>query len=862
MAAHNENSKKSANRRNTAAKTGMRTSAGRTAAGKTAEGKAALNKTANGRTSSNRTASNKTAAKTTANRRTASTRTAEVRTAAQKTSANKTSTQRTSQKSANTARISPKTSRTKTADKTAAGRTTAGRTTASRTTASSYAKKIRRTAQNRPTHSNAAYANASRSAAYSSAYISENPDAYSNAYSNAGGQKPKKKHPILRFCFRSILILFTLFCAFFAYLWATTEIPQPDAIAVAEKTTVFYSDGVTKIGEFAMQNRTIADCSAMPSHVGNAIVASEDRTFWSNDGVDLQGIARALYNNIRHGTRQGGSTLTQQYAERYYLGETDSYFGKMREAVLAMKIAQSQDKSTVLCNYMNTIYFGRGAYGIQAAAQTYFAKDAQNLTLEESAMIAGIIPAPTAWNPIDNPEAAKTRYERVIGIMNEDGYITEEQKAAAIANTAQPVGSDNPDSAYSGEDSGGSGYILREVQKELTASGKFTNEQLYSGGYRIVTSIDKAKQDAIQNLSASKTAYSEPEGLQSGAMTVRSADGAIEAMYAGDDYSARQLNNATEASYEPGSTMKPFGLLGAIQNKVNLNTTFNGNSPRMFAGLSQPMKNYADKSYGRIDLYKATALSVNTVFMEVNERLTPQVTAKIAKAAGIDSEISPDSPYNILGNDAVCVKDIAQAYSAFSNGGRRVKAHFVQSVSKQQPSKQQPSLNSSASKNQPNSGQEQVYVFDDNAQSGKTDSRGTDEKTGEKIGEQVFNSYDIAVLNKAMTGPVSSGGSAAALAGLGRNLCGKTGTANDGTALSLAVYTPSEVTVMAIWNSGSDGSAQTVPTFSGFEQGEGYIPALVKNYLSEILKNKTNETFPAAADTGLIGGSDGLWGRQ
>ena len=172
----------------------------------------------------------------------------------------------------------------------------------------------------------------------------------------------------MRFCFRSILILFTLFCAFFAYLWATTEIPQPDAIAVAEKTTVFYSDGVTKIGEFAMQNRTIADCSAMPSHVGNAIVASEDRTFWSNDGVDLQGIARALYNNIRHGTRQGGSTLTQQYAERYYLGETDSYFGKMREAVLAMKIAQSQDKSTVLCNYMNTIYFGRGAYGIQAAA--------------------------------------------------------------------------------------------------------------------------------------------------------------------------------------------------------------------------------------------------------------------------------------------------------------------------------------------------------------------------------------------------------------------------------------------------------------------------------------------------------------
>ena len=242
---------------------------------------------------------------------------------------------------------------------------------------------------------------------------------------NAGGThrppKKKKKHRILKG-----ILLFLLLCIVagggtFAFLYATTEVPDPEKIAMAEKTTVYYNDGKTEIGSFAEQNREIIDCSALPDYVGNAIVASENRTFWSDSGIDLRGIGRALVNNVTKGTRQGGSTITQQYAERYYLGETTTYKGKIKEAFLALKIAQSQDKDKVLCNYMNTIYLGRNAYGIQAAAKAYFNKEAKDLTLSEAATLAGIIPSPNNWDPAKNKTMAEQRFKRVLHIMTEDG---------------------------------------------------------------------------------------------------------------------------------------------------------------------------------------------------------------------------------------------------------------------------------------------------------------------------------------------------------------------------------------------------------------------------------------------------------
>ena len=238
--------------------------------------------------------------------------------------------------------------------------------------------------------------------------------------------KKLKKRPILKYLLFSFLGLFILGIGGLSVAYAMIKIPSPESVALSQKTTVYYNDGTTPIGSFSQQNRQIIQCSTLPDYVGNAVVASENRTFWTDSGIDFKGIGRALFNNITTGSRQGGSTITQQYAERYYLGETKSYMGKLKEALLALKIAQTQDKSTVLCGYLNTIYWGRGAYGIQAAAQAYFGKNAKDLTSSEAAMLAGIIPAPSVWDPAVDQTAATKRFNRVIKIMKEDGYISSE----------------------------------------------------------------------------------------------------------------------------------------------------------------------------------------------------------------------------------------------------------------------------------------------------------------------------------------------------------------------------------------------------------------------------------------------------
>lgn len=390
--------------------------------------------------------------------------------------------------------------------------------------------------------------------------------------------KGRKKHLILKWTLGIIGLFLAVGIGAFAYLYATIEIPQPETIALAEKTSVYYADGKTKIGTFAEQNREIIDCSVLPKYVGQAVVASENRTFYTDRGIDLKGIARALINNVTKGTRQGGSTITQQYAERYYLGETTTYMGKLKEAILAVKIAQTQDKDTVLCNYLNTIYLGRSAYGIQAAAQAYFGKDAKDLTVPEAAMLAGIIPSPSNWDPAVNAKQAKSRFERVINIMKEDGYITAKQASEAtmpktVTNAQQNI--------YEGPN----GYLLQMVRSELINSKAFTQDDLDTGGYTIVTTIDKSKQDLMyQTASPTKGNAGMPDGVQTGGLSVNVKDGSIISLYAGEDYLKKQLNNVTDATYEVGSTMKPFTLLSTVQTGVSLDTVFNGNSPRSFPG--------------------------------------------------------------------------------------------------------------------------------------------------------------------------------------------------------------------------------------------------------------------------------------
>lgn len=633
------------------------------------------------------------------------------------------------------------------------------------------------------------------------------------------GPKPKgkSKHLILKWVLGITGALLALGIGAFAYLYATTEIPQPESIAVAENTTVYYADGTTPIGTFSEQNREIIDCSVLPDYVGQAVVASEDRSFYTNRGIDLVGIARAFWNNLTTGSRQGGSTITQQYAERYYLGETTSYLGKAREAILALKIAQAQDKDQVLCNYMNTIYLGRGTYGIQAAAKAYFGKEAKDLTVAEAAMLAGIIPSPSSWDPAIDPEQAQARFTRVLRIMQEDGYITaQEQQEAQFPQTIE----------YTQQNSyqGANGYLLQMVRDELTGSGTFSAEQLDTGGYAIVTTIDKSKQDLMYSVVSPAQNGMQgviPDGMEFGGISVNAKDGSIISVYAGEDYLTKQLNQATQSVYEIGSTMKPMALLGAIQEGVNLDTVFNGNSPRKFDGIADPVGNFGNMSYGNVNLYTATAQSLNTVYMDVQAKLGTQRIAEIAKEAGAESDaLDGTNPFTVLGNNALTTKDVARMYATIANQGNRPNIHIVSSVK--------------------NTDGEDIY-------------KAPTETT------QVFDANDTALVTKAMTGTVQNGTATEALA-VGHNLAMKTGTANDSYAASTVGFTPSVVSVFAMWYPDANGNPQEVPAFGGWSGGSDYPVHLFTQYMTQALAGTDNETFPNAVDHGKVGGSDGSWG--
>lgn len=626
----------------------------------------------------------------------------------------------------------------------------------------------------------------------------------------------RTKHPII---FWALIVVFTpiiLGILTVAWMYVTTDIPQPDKIAMADKTKVYYADGKTEIGSFAEQNREIINCSVLKPYVGNAIIASENRSFYKDGGIDLKGIGRAIIHNVTSKGRWGGSTITQQYAERYYLGETKTYLGKLHEAILALKIAQTQDKNTVLCNYMNTIYLGRGAYGIQAAAKAYFGVEAKDLTLSQAAMLAGIIPAPSSWDPAIMPKEANIRFKRVLRIMREDKYITsEEYKNAKMPQTINQT----KQNVYAGPQ----GYLLQMVRSELTSGGAFTKEDLDTGGYRIITTIDKAKQDLMFSV-ASPTAGARgvtPQGVQTGAMSVNPKDGSIISVYAGDDYLSKPLNNATQALYEPGSTMKPFALIGAIQAGTNLNTLFNGNTGLKFKGIDKPVNNFANTNWGIINLYKATANSVNTPFMALQEKLGQKGVANTAVMAGLNAQrINGKNPFTVLGNDPVHISEIARAYSTIANQGRRPDLHIVSSVK--------------------NPDGKEFY-------------------RAPTAGKQVFAAADMALAIKAMQGVVQYGTSPE-VRGVGKPIAGKSGTANDASACSFVGFTPSVVTVFAIWNPDAQGNPLPVPTFRGYPGGIGYSAHLFTRYMRAALAGTAAEKFPEAKDNGKIGGEDGTWG--
>ncbi|MGH3999307.1 MAG: transglycosylase domain-containing protein, partial [Pseudonocardiaceae bacterium] len=410
-----------------------------------------------------------------------------------------------------------------------------------------------------------------------------------------------------------LLAVLTPVLAFFAG-WLFLSVPSPVALAAQRKqiTTIMSSDGATEIGRFVPEegNRIAVDLNQVPVHVQNAVLAAEDRSFRSNPGFDITGIARAAWKQLTGGTG-GGSTITQQYVKVVTGQDEYSIIRKFREVIISAKITKQNSKDQILEDYLNTIYFGRGAYGIQAASQAYFGKDVQSLTPSEAAVLAGAIRSPSRLDPAKDPQLAQERWSFVLDGMVAQGWLSQAQAATRYPATIEPgqaPGSPTDDRAH----------IVEQVLAELDKHG-ISREQLAVNGGRINTTIDARAQRLAQEAVLTKL-RGQPENLHSALVAIDPRTGGVTAYYGGQQGDGFDL--AGGPAWNPGSAFKPFTMLAALEQDIGLNSVYNGDSPLVIDG--RPYANSESRDYSQVTLQEAMTQSVNTAFVRLAEEVGPQ----------------------------------------------------------------------------------------------------------------------------------------------------------------------------------------------------------------------------------------------
>ena len=359
-----------------------------------------------------------------------------------------------------------------------------------------------------------------------------------------------------------------------------TKLPDPNKDFQTNTTDIYYRDGKTLIGSLSVQNRQTISYSQMPQTIKDAVVAAENRTFWTDSGISPKGILRAAWTILRGGELQGGSTITQQYVKVMYLNSGRTISRKLEELVLSVKIARKVPKQQVLRDYLNTIYFGRGAYGIQAGAEAYFNEPASKLTLEQSAVLAAVLNAPSLYDPAVSPSNVPrltARYQYVLDGMLQMGTITQKQHDQAIK--ALPKFPAIPVSSTFG---GVKGFLMNMAIDELHSLG-YDDSQIQGGGLHVVTTFDqnleaaavKAAQDNT-NLSA-KLSGQNANNLHAAIASVQVGTGQVLAIYGGPDFVKNSRNWATTPR-PAASTFKAWATVAALRNGLSLGTILNGNT--------------------------------------------------------------------------------------------------------------------------------------------------------------------------------------------------------------------------------------------------------------------------------------------
>jgi len=446
-------------------------------------------------------------------------------------------------------------------------------------------------------------------------------------------------------------------------IWAGAHLPPIQSLEIPKRPPTIEIVGVdgtmlAQRGEMAGANVALKD---LPPYLPKAFIAIEDRRFYQHYGIDPIGIARAVVANVLHrGVSQGGSTLTQQLAKNLFLTQERTLARKLQEAELALWLERKYSKRDILELYLNRVYFGSGAYGVEAAAQRYFGKSARQVTIGEAAMLAGLVKSPSRLAPNRNPDGAAKRAQTVLAAMAEAKFITEAQAQAQIAN---------PSVAVKPAGAGTVNYVADWIGEVLDDLVGQVEESIV-----VETTIDPKLQSVaeaaiIDELAAKSVKFN----VSQGALVAMTPDGAVRAMVGGRNYADSQFNRAVTAKRQPGSAFKPFVYLTAIEQGLTPDT-IRQDAPLDLKGWKP--ENYSREYFGPVTLTQALAMSLNTVAVRVGLEVGPKNVVRTAHRLGIASKLDPN-PSIALGTSEVSMIELVGAYAPFANGGVGVSPHVV-----------------------------------------------------------------------------------------------------------------------------------------------------------------------------------------